>query len=320
MHRASHNVPLVAVPLLVAVAGFGYLAGNYRVVQSSAAAFGGQTQYATIANAQFEYPSSWRQSAAVGAVAGALPGLPISGEVVLAPGGDPSQAGLIAGELPGREPSPLPARFVSTLSALPHTEVLNAPGGQAYRYTRLSIPGYSMTLELFAIPGQATANTTVLACYATASAAAELPQCAQIVSKFSLLGPTEYDLTPDAGYARTLTAVLGLLERERRVMRGQLAHEPTPKAASVLASSLAERFSTAAGALHEVEAPAIAVTAATTFTAAALRARDAYLGLAAAVRQESNPRYETALGEIQKAEAGVDRALESFALLGYGFS
>ncbi len=313
MYRTAHNVPLVAVPLLVVVAILGYLAGYHRVAARADAAFGKRPGIASVGNAQLEYPSSWHPVSN----AAAVPGLSVSGGVALAPVGAGAQAGLIGGELPAGEPSVLPRAFLSLLRGPPHVEVVNVLGGQAYGYSELSVSGYERTLKLFVIPDQGGSGPTVLACYASAPAAAYMSQCGEIVARFSLAGQTLYDLTPDAGYAHALGGAIGALQRERLALRRRLAAGQATAARKVLATRLADSFARAATALSGVEAPAVAGAAATGLTTALLAGRDAYVTLATATGTQSLRARSAELEQVQKAESGVDAALESFVLLGY---
>jgi hypothetical protein len=310
---SSRNLIIVGVPLLIAMAILGYLAGSHRATTSTGAAFGRRTRVVSVANVLLEYPADWSRTAG----AAAIPGLAIAEPVLLAPTGRAGSAGLIAGQLPSGEPGPLPAGFLSLIHGVPHTEVLSFVGGQAYGYSRMSVAGYARTLELFVIPNRNSAGPTVLACYATPTAAAYLKQCAQIVAQFSLLGQSEYDLAPDAGYTQALSAAIGALERERLALRGEMAHAASLAAVSSLAASLAGSFSAAAAALGRLEPPVAASAAATALATALLKAHEAYGALASDARTGGVREHRKAMSRVDAAETGVDGALESFALLGY---
>lgn len=310
MSRPLHRVPLVAVPLAVVLAAFGYLAGHRHPPTVPVSTQ--HTGIASVSSVLLEYPTSWRPVAAEAPVAG----LPITQQLLLAPGGDPRAAGLIGGRLPGGEASPLPATFVAKLARLPRGEVVGFPAGQAYRYAPLRIPGFGGAVDLFAVPTQ-DARPTALVCYATSGAASYLRQCAAIVARLSLTGPSESALTPDAEFARRLGALIDALQRRRLALRREMARTSRPMLAGQLARKLADSFATAAAALAGAEPPAAARTAATELGVALTRARDSYTTLAgASARRESNS-YAVVLRQLDAAERGVDGALESFALLGY---
>jgi hypothetical protein len=69
--------------------------------------------------------------------------------------------------------------------------------------------------------------------------------------------------------------------------------------------------------LGTLEPPLAAGPAQAALAGAMSRARDTYRALAAAATAESLASYDAARGQVDAAEAGVDAALESFALLGY---
>jgi hypothetical protein len=90
-----------------------------------------------------------------------------------------------------------------------------------------------------------------------------------------------------------------------------------PAATARLATALAGQFATAAASLAALEPPPAAGPAQAALAASILQARDTYRTLAAAGTAESVASYDAARGQVDAAEAGVDAALESFALLGY---
>jgi len=294
--------------MLVAAAIFGYLAGHRHV----AAASGETTRTASGASIVLEYPSSWRQVAATVPI----PGMSIARPLLLAPGGDSVHAGLLSGQLAGGGPSPLPARFLALMRGIPHVEVVDLLDGQAYRYSGLSLPGYDRILDLYVIPN-AEESSTVLACYASKAFAAYLPQCEQTVAKLTLIGQSStYELTPDTTYAHRLGALIEGLNSERLTLRREMHLDAAPAAVRNLATTLADRFAAVATSLAVLESPLAAGPAQAALAGSILRARDAYAALAAAATQNPS-RAATARGQVYEAEASIDAALESFALLGY---
>jgi hypothetical protein len=95
---------VIAASILVSVAIFGYLIGHSR---SSAAPAEGVRE-ASNAVGSLDYPSTsgWRPAPA----APRIPGLSIAQPLVLAPEGDTSRAGLIAGQFVENGSLPLPRR------------------------------------------------------------------------------------------------------------------------------------------------------------------------------------------------------------------
>ncbi len=319
MSRSSRSLflPLAAF-VLVAVAILGYAAGYRRAPAASPRAVHRETTR-TVADAGvlLEYPSAWQPTRALAMV----PGLPISHALLLAPAGNPAEAGLLAGELPSGEPGPLPARFLSLLRGTPHTEVVNLIDGQAFRYSHLDIPGDDRALDLYVIL-YAGRSPAALACYASqAASSAYLSQCEQIVAGLTPLGQSStYDLTPDTGYAQRLGTLIEGLNRERLTLRGAMRTHPTPVAVGRFAATLADRFATTAASLALLEAPPVAGPMQAALASSMLHARDTYRSLSETSTATGGAGYSAALAQVNAAEAGVNTALEGFALLGYSRS
>ena len=313
MFSSTRGLFWLAAAVLVAVAVVGYKAGYRRAPVTSSAAHREKMQTASGAGILLEYPADWHPSTVVPAI----PGLPIARPLLLVPRGDSARAGLLSGQLPGGEPSPLPGRFLALLRGIPHTEVINLIDGQAYRYSRLSLPGYDRALDLYVIL-YAGKNPTALACYAAKASSGYLSQCEQIVAGLTPLGQSStYDLTPDTAYAGRLGTLVEGLNRERLTLRGEMRIHATPAAVGRLAATLADRFTAAAGSLATLEPPPVVGPTQTVLASSILRARDTYKTLAAASTAENQASYDAALKQVSAAETGVDTALEGFALLGY---
>lgn len=300
------------VLLLVVVAIIGYLVGFHRAPATSVAASGEKTRIASGAGVLLEYPSTWHPAAH----APVIPGLAIAHPLLLAPGGDPARAGLLSGQLPVGEPSPLPRQFLALVRGIPHTEVSDLLEVQAYSYSQMSISGYDRTLDIYVIP-RPGGNPTALVCYASKGFSTYLRQCEQILAKLTLVGQSPSELKPDAGYAGRLGGLIRVLDSERLTLRGEMRRAPAPAAMGRLATALAGQFATAAASLAALEPPLAAGPAQAALAASILHARDTYRTLAAAGTAETVASYDAARGQVDAAEAGVDTALESFALLGY---
>jgi hypothetical protein len=234
---------------------------------------------------------------------------------VLAPGGEASHAGLVAGQLAGGEASPLPPSFVASMSRLPTTAVVDLLEVQAYRYAQLAIPGFSQSLTLYAIPNPA-GNETVLACYAAAAFSEELRQCDQIVATVTLAGQAQsYDLTPVPAYARELSSSIAGLNGQRLDLRRMMGSGASPAAVAALAGRLAARFAETGAGLSTLDPSLVARRAQAALSKAIVGARRAYTALAAAAGSPS--RSQLARQQVYEAEAAVNAALADFSLLGY---
>jgi hypothetical protein len=310
MPASTRNLRIVAIAVLITVAILGYRAGH----SSSTAAPAERTRTAlTSANILLTYPSDWLR------VAGApeIPGLSLSHTVVVSPHGDGAHAGLIVGQLVGGEASPLPSRFVAGLRGLPDTQVVDLAETQAYRYSRLSVPGFERMLTLYAIPNPG-GNPTVLACYASATFSADARTCEQIVAALTLVGlPQSYALSPDPAYARGVRVSIGSLDVQRLALRREMRGRAAPSTVKRLATRAAQGFANAAASLSTLEPPSAAGQAHAMLIRSLGQARAAYTALAAAADAGDQSRYAATRTRVYKAEASISTALESFALLDY---
>jgi hypothetical protein len=312
VYGAIRSPPPVVVLLFVAVAICGYLVGIRGAPATPGVASGETTRIAYGTGVLLEYPSTWQPTAG----APVIPGLPLAHPLLLAPGGDSTHAGLISGQLPAGEPSPLPSGFLALVRGIPHAEVSDLAGVEAYRYNKVSISGYDRILDIYVVP-KPEENPTAIACYASNGFSTYMPQCEQIVAKLGLVGQSSSELSPDADYARRLGGLVGVLDRERLRLRREMRRGSTPAAAARLATALAGRFATAGASLAALEPPLAAGPAQDALTTAMFHARDTYRTLAAAGTAERVASYDAARRQVDAVEAGVDAALESFALLGY---
>jgi hypothetical protein len=309
MNTSYRNLPIALVAVLVVVAILGYMAGHAR----SRAAPAEKSRTIVAGSVLLNYPSNWRPAAA----APQIPGLSIAHPVVLSPDGNAARAGLVTGQLPGGEPTPLPARFIARVRRLPDTEVVDLPETQAYGYARLSIPGFDRMLSIYALPSPG-GNTTVLACYASAAFSAYMRTCEQSVATLTLVGQQpSYDLTPESGYARRLSASIGVLDGQRVALRREMRSGAAPGTVQRLATRLAAGFANAAASLSLLEPSFATGQAQASLSRSILRTRDAYTALAAAATAESPSRSAAARRRVYEAETDVNAVLESFALLGY---
>ena len=266
------------------------------------------------ASVLLEYPSGWQRTAP----APEIPGLSLANAVALAPRSDGAQVGLLVGQLPEGQASPLPGSFVAHIGQLPDTQVVNLLEIQAYKYAELRIPGFGRKLTIYSIPNPPNGDGTVLACYAAAAFSSYMRACQQIVATATLVGQVQlYGLTPEPTYARELSTSLEVLNGQRVASRREMAARATPATAQRVATRLAEAFASAGASLSALEPPSAAHQAQTTLSDSISRAHEAYTALGAAAGEESSTRFAAARTQVYQAEASVNSALEGFALLGY---
>ncbi len=293
--------------LLVAVCG--YLAGSHRVT-TSAPAESPPAGARVLSNAGLliEYPLGWRQG-------GDDPlKLGLDSPVALLDG---SAGGLVSGRLATGEAGPLPSRLLASLRVLPRTEVVNLVSTQAYRYSEVSLPSFHGTVDLYAVPAEAGGGR-VMACFAARSLTPASQQCEKAVSSVTLTGPATPNLTPDPAYASALAPIVSGLQTERTRERTAMASADTVATVSSAAASFAARATAAAHAVSSLEAPPVAAQAGRALASALRATATAYAALGEAAATESVGAYDEDRTQIATAESAVDRALQTFTLLGYG--
>jgi hypothetical protein len=319
MELFSRGMRPIIVSVLVVVALLGYLAGHRGAPgasSGSASAAKEGSRLVSAADVLLEVPALWARAPTTAAI----PGLQLERELTIAPG-NAQASGLISGQLPAGQASPLPVAFLRSLDGVPRTDVLNFLGGQAYEYSGFTVPGYSRTLNLYVVPTTGTGTgPTLLACYAAKGFEARLAQCQQIVAKFTLVGQAQYDLNPDSVYAARLGGLVRSLDAKRLALRRRMGTSGTPAAVGALGKALAAALAGSAESLSALEPPIAAGPAQASLAHALLLARQSYQALAAAASSERLARYDAALGRVERADTAIDDALESFALLGYSRS
>jgi hypothetical protein len=298
------------IPVFVVVAIAGYLLGIHRSSAPSVPVASGAQRVASGSSVLLEYPASWEPASPPPA----LPGITFTTPLLLAPGGKAAQAGLLSGQLPAGAPSPLPMSFLALLHVVPHVEVVNLAHLQAYRFSGLS--GYERTLDIYVIP-TVGGTPTALVCYAQSASTRYMNQCEQIVASVTLVGQTTYNLSPSAAYASQVVAVIKTLDEQRATLRHEIHASTAFSGVGPLASTLADRFESAAKSLTALEAPQAASAAQAALVTAMTRAHAAYAALSRAASSEEVASYNAAAAQISTAETGVDSALENYALLGY---
>lgn len=308
MYRPTLKLFQLASPLLLALALVGYLVGHRHSSPTPPRLGYGRSVL-------LEYPSGWQQVSITATPK--IPGLPITSALVLAPGGDASGAGLISWQIAANATSPLPSSLLSELHSLPHAEVVELLRTQAYRYSELTLPGYTPALALYVIPTSSTSRA-MLACYAPTTTSRDMRQCQRIVATLSLAGEQPGDLAPEAGYAGPLAQLIKTLSLARVTLRNSMRAQTDASAQSRLASNLAHSYATAVESLSALETPSSVASDEAALTIALLNAQHSYEALAGAALSGDRSGYREAQARIDTAEAGVNAALQSFALVGYG--
>ena len=312
MYLSPRHLLVFVIPILVVVAVAGFAAGKRHGAALAAPKPG---LLAHQANLVVEYPSSWQPASRTPPV----PGVALVRPTLLAPGGDAASGGLVMGQLAAGASGPLPAELVARMQRVPPTEVVNFVDAQAYRYGPLQLSGYAGTVELYSIP-EIAGSASVLVCYAAHGSPSTIHACEQIVASLTVVEHSGYDLTPNAGYAGLLSALVTALDAERSKLRREMSQGRTPGATAELAATLAIRLTAVAASVRELQPPGAVRAAQTALVDAIERAHTSYGALAAAARAAGGPGLSAAEAEVAQAERTVNSALETFALLGYKHS
>jgi len=304
------SLPAVVIPLFIAVAILGYVVGHARS--------GGETseplRTAKGAHVLIEYPIGWKPAAS----STQIPGLAIERPQLIVPRAPHASAGLIVGTLAAGELGPLPRRFVSGLSRLPQTTVVDLVEAQAYRYSQFSGAGLAEPLVVFVIPNPG-GHPTALACYAPTQASRYMRQCEEAVSGVTIVGQVQvYRLAPEPEYAARISTAILPLDRLRVALGRELQRQLTAQRAEQLATRLADGFAAASASVSNLEAGSAAVQPVqAALVSSVQRAGDGFKALAAAASKRDASAYTAAQKRISAAESDVDWALENFVLLGY---
>jgi hypothetical protein len=293
--------PSLALPLLLAVAAGGYLAGIDRPPLAAVQEPLQEARSASGPGITLERPRDWVRSAA----GSPIPGLPLRGPLWLKPDSAPGTT-LLAGMLPLAQGSPLPPSLLRHLRSLPRTEVVDLDAGQAFRY-RARLRGGTGVLELYVLPARAS-DATMLACRGPAAVAGGLHECERIAATVAPQAQPAGDLTPDPQYGARLSALVSGL-------RLQSTDRHTPFITSALAAG--RRFSKAAHMLALLEPPPVAAVAQTQLTSALSDAGIACGRLAAGAHAHDRRSYEAAREALAAAQRSLRAALRTYALLGY---
>ena len=116
-----------------------------------------------------------------------------------------------------------------------------------------------------------------------------------------------------------LAPAVSALDAARVAARKQLAESASPASVVAPARSLAARYrARGRRRVSTLEAPAPAAAAQVQLSQALSAASKAYGELAGAAESEAVSAYDAARQQVTAAESGVDRALESLVLIGYG--
>jgi hypothetical protein len=315
VRRENAGSLVVVASLLVLAAVCGYLVGKGHSGSMSPEAL----RDASNANATLEYPqrAGWGPAHGVPAIAG----LSFSQPLVLAPAGDASSTGLIAGQLAKHGWSPLPEAFLAAARELPKAEIVGLVNAEAYKYSGVQRGTPSRAFALYTIPNSGPSDASVI-CYAPASARADMRTCEGIAASLIVTYPAGVapitDLAPDASYARKISAALVGVNQLRAALRTGVGARAVPATVAKLSERLAHGLRSVLGSLSQLHPPASAEQVQAQLLQSLSSTGHAYAALAAAARARDQAAYAAARVRTATAESGLNGVLAAFSLLGYG--
>jgi hypothetical protein len=313
----SQDQRIVAVLVLMTVAIVGYLDGHGRASTTTVERTREASNAVTVVN--YNSASGWGPASA----APAIPGLSVAQPLILGPGGQAAQAGLIVGRLLDSEFGPVPPQFLTALKAPADTEVVDLLNTQAYRYSGLVLARSGLALTLYTIPTSAT-STTAIVCYARAGFSDYLQACERLVATLTIAGAspqvevrTYQSLSPQLAYGRQVSAIAARVHALLGSLRPQLREGASRTTAITAATRLAGGLAGAAASLGALHPPPAAARAQGSLAESLARAHEGYAALQAALSDENSGQYAAALSQIYAAEASLSGSLRDFSLLAY---
>lgn len=236
-------------------------------------------------------------------------GLQLADPVRIAPAGQRTGNGLLAGTTDATGPTLLPSGFTKALPGKePKPERVKLGEHEAYRYVGLRPRGHAGSLTVYAVP--TTKGVATIGCFAEpASASAFMPRCEAVASSLELRGADAVPLGPSKEYAAALSRVLAPLgtavpagARRARAETGRAA-----RAAAI--GAIARAYENARGSLAKVAAPPPVADVHRQLLTALGRAASTYAAAARAASLGQRRRYARAGGK------GAMRARELGAVL-----
>lgn len=238
------------------------------------------------------------------------PALGFTESLRAAPGG--RGPALVTGMINSEESSLLPSGRLQA-GPLQLVDVVTLGALPALRYRGVGVRGAEGRFTLYAVPTSAAVAT--IACPAVPFAFAV--RCERTAETLELLGVRPEDIGPSDAYARSLGAVLSVVDRARRIGGRALMNARRATSQARAADDLATDHETAMQILRQLD-PAPGDRGMNRDLVRALRRHvTGYQLLAAAARGGMPRRYRAARRVIGEGVAALDRALRRLRAAGY---
>jgi serine/threonine protein kinase len=256
------------------------------------------------------HPGDWAPTEAP-----SILGLSLRTPIALAPSGDATDVGLVAGYTDASGPTLLPPPFVELVGGdLQGRERVLMNGLQGYRYSDLEHEDMGDRVNLYVTP--TTLGAATIACFARAGNTS-LAACEGIAGTLRLTRGRAYALGPAPAYARSLSATLTTLARRRSLGIRRVRSASSVAAVARHLRSIARVYATSARRLgRRTLSPELEPTNRAIVAATARTGRE-YEGLARAAASGSNARYAAGQRRVQSAERSLNAAVSRLGSLGY---
>ena len=252
-----------------------------------------------------------------------IPGLALSDVAAYAPGGRDGGRGVGIGMGDAKDSTLLASGFREQLGLADgevpeRTAVKLGPDDlEAYRYAGLQPEGFDRTVTLYVAPTSAGVATVV--CAAPPEAAeAFAPECEGIADTLQVSDAEPFPVGPDPGYAKTVNAALGRLDRRVAAGRKALTRDgATFRAQARAASGIQAAYADAARQLRRATTSPADRTINATMVQRLTAARDAWKKAAAAASDKNKGGFQRSESAIKRTQQKLAETLKGLEAAGY---
>ena len=252
-----------------------------------------------------------------------IPGLALSDVAAYAPGGRDGGRGVGIGMGDANDSTLLASGFREQLDLADgevpeRTAVKLGPDDlEAYRYAGLQPEGFDRTVTLYVAPTSAGVATVV--CAAPPEAAeAFAPECEGIADTLQVSDAEPFPVGPDPGYAKTVNAALGRLDRRVAAGRKALTRDgATFRAQARAASGIQAAYADAARQLRRATTSPADRTINATMVQRLTAARDAWKKAAAAASDKNKGGFQRSESAIKRTQQKLAETLKGLEAAGY---
>ncbi|MEA2296560.1 MAG: eukaryotic-like serine/threonine-protein kinase [Solirubrobacteraceae bacterium] len=307
---ASRSVLPFAIGAAVVLAVIGFVVGSSGGGSKPAPAKAATGVTVASPAVELRGPSGWAKSTDTATI----PGVTYKDPVAVASGGKRIVAGQTAPDAGAENFLLLPNAVSQAIGGVPKARpAVKLPGtGQpAFRYADLQVQGIDGGVTMFAL--QTAGGVFNVACIGGVS-----PQeCDSAAASLKVKGGPAVAVGPDAGFATSLSGILGTLGQARAAGRKKLGSASGNKGQAAAAQSVSAAYAAAIKRLtglkvHPADRGQIDIMG-----GAFQRSKSAYAVLAAAARKNNRSAYVRGQNAVRNAEKDVAGAMAALKVAGY---